>query len=587
MFNGVAEAILQRGVPAVIGMQMPIMDRAAVAFTREFYGQWAAGEPIEAALAYARRTIGAENPTATAQWGAPVLYLESVEGIDLPISAPRRLHRARWRYGFAAAAAFIVVVLVLYLWQTPKVMDRAFNIAVVEFGQQDDAAQPVRASSWSRRLSDDLYRRIEPLKRQPGLEDVIAVQYIRGPLEGATTEQRATEARELAQRINATVLVYGTADLTSPPYAFAPEIYVTEQLSDADELTGANRFGQAIELRLPLSDPLNRLDFTDRFNSRMVALEAFMLGVAYLRIDRSQQALNYFEMADQVQGWTAESGKEVLYLFQGAAWARQPGPDAARKAEEAYNQALAVTHQQYARAYLALGNLDLEARTAGGGIDSQRLDEAIAAYQQALTAQIQPAEAYVDVKARYNLGLAYNLRALAFEDDCPSPDAVTSLQSVITDYDRQPLVPLVRELGARAHYQLGLQYEACGDRRVGEGVSAEAVPLYNDAAEQYQRSAQIAAPEKVQAAGWLGLSIGAPQVYEQAWQWIRWAALHKLAYTDLMRADLGQPALYDEAIVNDRQVIQAYEKGSGVVPDEIAAEAYYNFGLACQRACAD
>ncbi len=469
-----------------------------------------------------------------------------------------------------------------YFSTLPKVMDRAFNVAVVEFGQQDDTTQPVHASRWARRLSHDLYVKTEPLERQPGLEDVVDVQYIRGPLRGITPEHRAVEAQGLAHRINATVLVYGTVDLTGPPNTFTPELYVTEQLPDADELTGANRFGRPIPLRLPLNDPLNRFEFTDQFNTRVRALDSFMLGVAYLRIDRPQQALIHLEAADKAPGWEAESGKEVLYLFQGAAWARQPGADAARRAEDAYNKALAVTHQQYARAYLALGNLDLEARTAGGGLDSQRLDAAIAAYQQALIAPLQPASAYVDVKARYNLGLAYNLRALAFEDVCPDPDAETSLKSVISDYEQNPSVPLIRELGARAHYQLGLQYEACGDRRVVEGATADAVALYSDAAELYQRSAAIAAPESVQAKTWFGLPIGAPRAHEQAWQWIRWPALHKLAYTELMRAELGQPALYDAAIANDRQVIQAYEKSSGIVPDEIAAEANYNLGLACQ-----
>ena len=98
----------------------------------------------------------------------------------------------------------------------PKVMDHAFNVAVVEFGQRDGADQPVRASRWARRLSDDLHAKVEPLERQPGLEDVVDVQYVRGPLKGVTSEQRVTEAQELADRINATVLVYGTVDSDRP-----------------------------------------------------------------------------------------------------------------------------------------------------------------------------------------------------------------------------------------------------------------------------------------------------------------------------------------------------------------------------------
>ncbi len=101
VFNSVAEAILRRGVPAVIGMQTPILDRAAVDFACEFYGQWAAGGSIERALSYARRTMSAESPAATAQWATPVLYLGSVDGLDLPAPRDDRgecagVWRSRW-----------------------------------------------------------------------------------------------------------------------------------------------------------------------------------------------------------------------------------------------------------------------------------------------------------------------------------------------------------------------------------------------------------------------------------------------------------------------------------------------------------
>ena len=54
-------------------IRLNIAHRAAVGFAREFYGAWAAGQPIEGALAYARRLVGGETPGAAADWGIPVL----------------------------------------------------------------------------------------------------------------------------------------------------------------------------------------------------------------------------------------------------------------------------------------------------------------------------------------------------------------------------------------------------------------------------------------------------------------------------------------------------------------------------------
>src|SRR5574341_536179 len=49
--TGIAPKILQQaGVPAVVAMQAPILDRAAIAFSRAFYNQLAQGRPIDEAM---------------------------------------------------------------------------------------------------------------------------------------------------------------------------------------------------------------------------------------------------------------------------------------------------------------------------------------------------------------------------------------------------------------------------------------------------------------------------------------------------------------------------------------------------------
>ncbi len=88
-FGGVAQRLVQQTIPAVIAMQFEITDRAARAFTQEFYAALADNFPIEAALGEARKAIyGLPNET---EWATPVLYSRSLDGMlfDLSKTRPR------------------------------------------------------------------------------------------------------------------------------------------------------------------------------------------------------------------------------------------------------------------------------------------------------------------------------------------------------------------------------------------------------------------------------------------------------------------------------------------------------------------
>jgi hypothetical protein len=60
-------------------MQFEITDEAATAFASGFYGALAADPPIDDALAQARKAIHAASRGV--EWGAPVLYLGSRDGV--------------------------------------------------------------------------------------------------------------------------------------------------------------------------------------------------------------------------------------------------------------------------------------------------------------------------------------------------------------------------------------------------------------------------------------------------------------------------------------------------------------------------
>ena len=77
-FAGVAQSLIQQGLPTVVAMQFEITDDAAIIFAREFYGTIADGYPLEAALAEARGAIRDEGNLT--EWGTPVLYSRAPDG---------------------------------------------------------------------------------------------------------------------------------------------------------------------------------------------------------------------------------------------------------------------------------------------------------------------------------------------------------------------------------------------------------------------------------------------------------------------------------------------------------------------------
>jgi hypothetical protein len=81
-WTGVAPALIQAGIPAVVGMQFEIDDDNAIAFGSKFYLALARGLSIDAAVTEGRLAIRTDNNER--DWGVPVLYLQSSKGVLFP-----------------------------------------------------------------------------------------------------------------------------------------------------------------------------------------------------------------------------------------------------------------------------------------------------------------------------------------------------------------------------------------------------------------------------------------------------------------------------------------------------------------------
>ena len=76
-FGGMAQGLVQQDASAVVAMQFPISDRAALKFTSEFYGALVDGLPVDQAVSSARKSLldGFRD-----EWATPVLFMRSPDG---------------------------------------------------------------------------------------------------------------------------------------------------------------------------------------------------------------------------------------------------------------------------------------------------------------------------------------------------------------------------------------------------------------------------------------------------------------------------------------------------------------------------
>ncbi|HVN56257.1 MAG TPA: CHAT domain-containing protein [Anaerolineaceae bacterium] len=88
-FAGAAQSLVQKGIPAVIAMQFEISEEAAITLAHEFYSALSEGYPVDAALSEARKSIYTQSAeyTSNVEWGTPVLYMRSPDGVIFDIQA--------------------------------------------------------------------------------------------------------------------------------------------------------------------------------------------------------------------------------------------------------------------------------------------------------------------------------------------------------------------------------------------------------------------------------------------------------------------------------------------------------------------
>jgi hypothetical protein len=84
VWTGIAPALIERGIPAVVAMQYEVIDDYAVAFNKMFYQALTNGLSVDEAVSAGRSAMWASARRGEAEWGVPVLYLRATNGTLFP-----------------------------------------------------------------------------------------------------------------------------------------------------------------------------------------------------------------------------------------------------------------------------------------------------------------------------------------------------------------------------------------------------------------------------------------------------------------------------------------------------------------------
>lgn len=288
-----------------------------------------------------------------------------------------------------------------------------FNVVMAPFVTQNGGN--TRVTRDSRDLANFLYSRFENNFAELDLDLPYA---LRGPntacpINGRDHTARALAAQQLARKLHASVVIYGVIDLSGDAPAFAPEFYVDDTgIGDVAELTGPYDLGRPVRVDLPLQtgDLVSLAEHP--LHARIKALSLIALGLAAYSVDDYDQAIAYYEQAEQIKNWSESAGKDVVYLLLGNTHAMRAARDKSiedidaadayldRALELAPDSVRALVSKAGVTYQLALGD---PAQLRASDVDPGLLDEAEQLYLQAL-AMPAPEEANIPARVHYSLG---------------------------------------------------------------------------------------------------------------------------------------------------------------------------------------
>ena len=323
-------------------------------------------------------------------------------------------------------------------------MSGAFNVAVAELavaGADQDMGLDLSQAVYDQIVQDLGDTEVDVKVAPP---DAVRV------LPGGTPEARSRAAAELAERVEADVVVFGTVESRPGQTDVTPEFFVSARnLSGAEEFSGVYPL-DTIELNV--TDPVAvRRRTADSLRPRILALTQIVMGLSHYQLLEYSEAEAMFEEA--LVSWRDANGQKVVLSLLGNVSGLQGDLDTA---ESYFSDALSLD-PEYARARFGAAEVSYQrskgpACAGSGEADVAGLEDAVAQFEE-VGELPGPPLAFIPERARVEIGKIY--QCLFLNGGGHLEEAREILEAVIDDVSDETRLD---DLTADAHFSLGLYH---------------------------------------------------------------------------------------------------------------------------------
>ena len=342
------------------------------------------------------------------------------------------------------------------LFPQKEKMSGEWNVAVASFTIENkkdlsqEEANLISNVFYNRLTSDlsDLSSQYDIVIEVSGPETINAIK-------GDTPEKRSKNVEQLAQEINADIVIYGLINKEDNSITITPEFFVSiKNFYEAEEVVGQHMLGSQISFSETNNSLLSQINLNRELSKRSQLLSLITKGLSLYSIHAYEDSYDFFKQANAQEFWQNQNGREVAYLFEANAAGKSYNFS---EAETALLQAIEI-EPEYSRAYAGLGSiyylLAFEENSNQTSIPNQfYLEKSADFYNQALSAKIQPETA--DIKPKVSFGLGQINLTYWYLGENTITNAVNSFSTVISEYQNNNNYR-IQELASESYARLGL-----------------------------------------------------------------------------------------------------------------------------------
>jgi tetratricopeptide (TPR) repeat protein len=380
----------------------------------------------------------------------------------------------RYFYMFRSVRQVVAVLLILIavgavialgVWWTrqPRWMDGDFNIAVAQFDEVPTSDRPTIAPI----ISSGLFNYLDSTYKTGNLGFDIQVEH-----DKIDAIHSPAEAADVARRVNANLVIYGTVLVLGDGASVTPKFWVYDALKhDTTEMIGAGQHqleypfqftgGEVLDIKSGVNTALQR---------RANILIKFTQALVYRKTNQYQAAHDAVQQAiGEAEAYGDFKGKETLYLI---------AADIARLNKDLLASRQLVSdslkiNPNYARAYVALANILYEQRDFAQAFDN---------YDRAMHISEQPYGAHIVEKANLGIGNIYSYQFQSQPANAALAELALHHFGIVVDAYQQSKDTSISELAALAYYGQGVIYQIQNKKDQARQVLEKVLSLSDDPA---------------------------------------------------------------------------------------------------------